>query len=493
MAVVVAVHPADAAPVLRQPRDDALVRERLVGPATYAADDGPFRRYERTITELPTGELEERTAFALVGGVWGLLFLPGFRHAIRRRPARTPWWAPPERLDARAGTVLGLLCSLTLVSGYTGTLLTQTATFAADDFGVGTTAQSGALAATRIGVVVAVVLAAMADRVGRRRMVGVAAAAAVVIAATGAVAPNLPTLTVSQIVARGFATALLLLIAIVSAEEMPAGSRAYAFSLLTLSGGLGAGMTLWALPLADLFDGGWRILYVLPLVFLPLVAAVFRRLPETRRFERPHVDAPVTGHGRRFWLLAATGALLAVFAAPASQLLNEFLREERGFSATRVSIFTMVTVTPGTLGVIVGGRLADVRGRRIVAAIGVAGGVAFTVLQFATDGWSMWAWGIMSSIVAGAVIPSLGVYRSELFPTSLRGRLGGVVEALSVAGSATGLLLVGSLVDGGWDYGEAFALVAGAPLLVTLLVLAAYPETAHRSLEEINPEDELRV
>jgi len=490
VATVVTVHPPDAAAAIRQPRDDALVLERADGTDRFVVEEGPFRRYERTVAVRPDGDVEERTSFSLGGGVWGLLFLPGYRHALRRRPDRTPWWAPPERLDARAANVLALLCSLTLVGGYLGTLLSQTATFAADEFGAGTTAQSGALATTRVGVVVAVAITSRADRVGRRRMVAVAANLGCALAATGALVPNLAALTASQTVARGFATALLVLTAVVSAEEMPAGSRAYAYSLFTLTGALGAGMCLWFLPVADTGDRAWRLLYVFPLLFLPLVRAVLRHLPETRRFERPHVAAPLAGHGRRFWLLASTGALLAVFGAPAGQLANEFLRDERGFSAARVALFTTATVTPATLGIIAGGRLADLRGRRRVAAAGILGGTVLSVLQFAVPGWGMWAWAVASSVLAGLVIPSYGVYQSELFPTSLRGRLGGVVQALSVVGSAVGLLTVGALVDGGRSYGEAFAWVAVAPVAVVLIVLATFPETAHRSLEDINPEDQ---
>jgi MFS family permease len=235
------------------------------------------------------------------------------------------------------------------------------------------------------------------------------------------------------------------------------------------------------------------VLYVLPLLFLPLVRVVLRDLPETKRFARPHVEAPVAGHGRRFWLLASTGLLAAAFAAPATQLMNEFLRDERGFSAAKVALFTTLTVAPAGIGIIAGGRLADLRGRRVVAAIGITGGALLTVMQFVEDGWEMWAWAIASSLLAGLAVPSFSVYRSELFPTSLRGRLGGVVEGVSVAGSAAGLLLVGALVDGGRSYGEAFAWASAGPLLVVLIVLVAFPETAHRELEDINPEDRAAI
>jgi MFS family permease len=487
---VVVVHAAGAAPGVREPRDDAIIRERQDGTDRFVADDGPFRRYERTIVERPDGAVEERTTFALAARVWGLLFVPGFRRAIRRRPPAAPWWAPPERVDQRGAMVLGLLLSFALVAGYLGTVITQTVTFAADEFDSGRTAQAGALATTRAGVLGAIVLTALADRVGRRRMLGLTAVAGCAVTATGALAPSLGALTFSQVLARSLFGALVVLIAIVSAEEMPAGSRAYAYSLLTMTGGLGAGVCLWLLPVADLDERAWRLLYVFPLLFLPLVVAVWRRVPETRRFARPHVEAPVAGHGRRFWLLAGTGALLAIFGAPATQLQNEFLRDERGFSAARVSLFTMATATPAGLGIIVGGRLADLRGRRRVAAVGIVGGASLSLLQFALSGWGMWAWAAAGSVLAGLVTPSFGVYRSELFPTSLRGRMGGVVEGLWLIGSAAGLLAVGAMVDAGRSYAEAFAIVAVAPLVGAVVVLAGFPETARRSLEDINPEDQ---
>lgn len=489
MSTVVVLHRAEAAEALRTPRDDAVVRERPEGPDRFVADEGPFRRYERTLTAQPDGTVEERTDFTIATSFWGLVFVPGFRHAIRRRPRRAPWWAPPQRLDARAARVLGLLCSLTVVAGYLGTLMTQTVTFAADEFGSGTTGQAGALATTRVGALLALVLSALADRAGRRRMLAVTAIAGCIVTATAAVVPNLALFTASQTVARGFASALLVLVAIVSAEEMPAGSRAYAYSLLTMTGALGSGMCVWLLPVADLDERAWRLLFVVPLLFLPVAGGVLRRLPETRRFERPHVTAKIAGHGRRFWLLAVAGALIAVFSAPASQLQNEFLRDERAFSAARVALFILVTVTPGGLGIVLGGRLADVRGRRGVAAAGILGAVGLTILQFAVPGWPMWAWAIAGSIASGAVVPSFGVYRSELFPTSLRGGLGGVIEALWVTGSAIGLIAVGAMVDGGQSYASAFAVIAVAPLLAAILIVSAFPETAKLSLEDINPED----
>jgi hypothetical protein len=56
-------------------------------------------------------------------------------------------------------------------------------------------------------------------------------------------------------------------------------------------------------------------------------------------------------------------------------------------------------------------------------------------------------------------------------------------------GGIGGLIATGWLLDGDWSYGEVMATLAIAQIVVTILVVAFYPETAHRELEDLNPED----
>jgi MFS family permease len=310
-----------------------------------------------------------------------------------------------------------------------------------------------------------------------------------VLAATGALSPSLPWLAASQVLARGCAVAVLVVASIVTVEEMPAGSRAWAVSLLAMAAGFGAGICVAALRLADLGEQGWRILYVLPLLALPVVRGVGRRLPETRRFARAHAEVNVRGHGTRLWLLAVAGFLSNLFVAPNAQFNNRFLRDERSYSGGAIALLTLGAGTPGVIGLVAGGRLADVRGRRIVAAFSLTVGTLCNVAFYYAAGWGLWLWGVLGAIIVDAQVPALAVFGPELFPTSLRGRANGIITVTSLAGSAVGLALAGTLADHFGRIGPALAVLAIGPLLLAVLVIVAFPETAGRELEDINPED----
>ena len=475
---------------------DGLVREQFDGDGAFSAVEGPFRSYQRTVEVASAGDgthdVTSTVDFGLAIPYFGFLLALPVRHALRTPGAPLPWWGPADRLDARAASMLGVLCMASLVAGYVGTSLAQTITYASDDFHLsGDRPQSIALAATRISAFIAIGIVAFADRRGRRRLLLLSAVGALLLGATTAFAPTLFWYTLCQTLTRGCSTAMAVLITVVAAEEMPAGARAFGVSVLGMSGALGAGICVLALPVADTGEGGWRWLFVLPLVALPLLRHVGRRLHESRRFETAHDIPDAIGHRDRLRLLGASVFLLQLFTAPASQLQNEFLNDERNYSALGITLFTVFTATPAGIGIVAGGRLADVHGRRIVGAVGLVGGVGGTVAMFLSHGPSMWLWSLIASVVGGATLPALGVYGPELFPTGVRARANGVLVIAAVLGSASGLIAAGWLSDTIGGLGQALAVLAVGPALLTLLVLLRYPETARKELEEINPEDAL--
>ena len=565
-------HYRRAVHILRRGDHADLVRRRIGDrlPAVvrpWILDPLVDRELRRPRAE-PGGDsylVRQQITYQLSVPVWSWFLTPLTNRELRRprTDGRQPFWGPAERLDPRSGQVVGVLCLLSVVAGYLGTLLSQTITFAFDEFGAGLATQGNTLTAVRVGVLLALALVALADHRGRRPVLLFSATAGCLVAAAGAAASGVWTYGASQLVSRSLSTAMFVLLLVIAAEEVPAGARAYAVSVLTMAAGLGSGMVVWLLPLADLGLRAWRILFLAPLLALPLLVFCARSLPESRRFSPPnrrHGSATVPPPGleatpgrgtdepgraepageadvpeqvepagdgeaagptdsqavdsaaraaaqpagdepqptegdrharrtRRLTLLGMAALLFSLFAAPASQFLNEFLRTERSFSAGDISVFQLSINTPAAIGVLIGGRFSDVRGRRRIGALGLAAGAAFTVLRYTHEGWPMWMWGILAAIFGAASVPVMGAFGAELFGTSNRARSNGQITVLGVIGSMIGLQIVGRFTDAGGDFAHAFALVAGAPLVVALLVLLAFPETARRELEDLNPED----
>jgi MFS family permease len=479
------------------PRND-LVRELAVvssapGVHEFECDEGPFRSYHRTVSVTAT-DLHEVTTFRLSIPWFAWVYLLFVRRVLGREPGgarqdqRQPWWAPPDRLDQRSGTVIGLLAGASMVFGYINTLFTQTVPYAADEFGMSKTAQGVAGTIVRVGIILVLPLLAAADRIGRRRIIRLVAFGGVAFSVLGAASPSFWFLTASQTIARPLGLALDVLVAVVATEEMPRNSRAYALSVLAMASGLGAGFAVNALRLADLGPQGWRLVYVLAAGLLIITLDIARRLPESKRFDRPHaVEPPISQ--RRFLIISSVAFFTNLFVAPASFFQNRYLKDVRHYTASDISNFTLATATPAGIGLIVGGKIADIRGRRIVAFVSLVGGASFLVWSFLTPGGLMWVTAFLAGMIGGAGYPAIAVYRTELFPTGNRSKVGGYVTAAALLSGSLGLLVSGRALDRGMSYGTLMALLATAVLVAAAIVLWTYPETAHTELEALNPED----
>ena len=118
----------------------------------------------------------------------------------------------------------------------------------------------------------------------------------------------------------------------------------------------------------------------------------------------------------------------------------------------------------------------------------MSGGALFALWHFTQAGWPMWVLIAVGALLSSSTVPSLGVYRAEMFSTIRRSESNGLLGVAGVAGSFVGLVAGGYMIES-WGYGTAFSILMAGPLLVAVLVLLFYPETTRRSLEELNPED----
>jgi MFS transporter, putative metabolite transport protein len=416
--------------------------------------------------------------------------------AGRPLPSRVPWWAPPVPTDARVRATIACLCLLSgtwSYAGGTGGLLTETLPYAAKVYDVSDRTLGAGLAVVRVGVVLAIALGLLADRVGRRRFVIVAAVAHCLLASVIGLAPSFAVYIGAHLLLRCVDTALAVAIAVLAVEAVPAGNRALMLALVLLSGGIGTALAVLSLPIAAAGRVGFAVVYALQLLALPLVLGAGRRLPESRRFLRhrrePHHYREVLGrrYRGRFVLLGGTSLLSAAFFAPGVEFFTRYLDDTHHFSSVKIVTFLAITAAPSAIGVIAGGRLADRLGRRLVGApLGALSAVAAAGFYLSGGVW-LWPLSLCAALLGAASGAALSPYGSELFPTRVRAGANTLLVFATVCGSAIGLGTAGVLA-GPLGIGPAIAVLAVGPLVTSALVWLAFPETARRELEETSGE-----
>lgn len=412
-----------------------------------------------------------------------------------RKNSRIWGFSAPEPLTARQKSVLKLLWLACLPAAFVNTVFTQTVAYASTEFGISEQGQGFAAAIVRWGVVITIPIASYADRVGRRRVIIGLAWIAPLIISLGALSPSFTFLTATQTIGRPLGIALTVFVLVFATEEMGTNTRAWALSILAVGSGVGAGSAVGAIPLAGISESSWRLVYLVGIAWLAVAYVLTRSLPETQRFlalheeQLHHTEVETHIHRDRLWLQIAVAVLTNVFVATASIFQSRYLKEVRGYSAFDISMFIALTTIPATFGLVAGGRLADKVGRKAVAIATVPTGTLLLASSFALHGLAMWLIAIVGGVLLGISYPAMAVFRSELFPTAHRNMASILIMVASLIGGSAGLIVAGYLLDNGMSYGRVMLTFALGPVIVAALVAAKYPETAHRELEDINPED----
>ena len=415
-------------------------------------------------------------------------------------PAKTVWGLPPVAFGPEQVALLATASAAVAVVSFSNALFSQFAGPIGDTFHASDARFGVLVAITRVGAILALFATAVADRRGRRRSILAGVIGSSIACAVSAVAPNLWVLTTAQVFQRGFLITTAAVAGIAVIEEAPEGARAYAASMLALAGGFGFSFSVVLLPFGDLGHVGWRIPFAIgagTILFAPRIA---RRLAETTRYQALAARADIArgrlrdvferGYGRRFVLLAIVGFLTSVFSAPSSFFMNKYLEDDRAFSSTGIAVFrTVTTAVPGLIGLLVGGRLAEARGRRPVAAIFLAIATATQMVFFLLGGSLLWVMSATSVLASGAGGIALGTLDAELFPTEVRSTSNALLIVISVVGSAAGLVLAGVLSDPLGGLGRAVALTGIASFAAAVLVVPRLPESVSQLLEEISPTD----
>mgnify|MGYP001819651152 CR=1 FL=1 len=401
---------------------------------------------------------------------------------------------PASPLERREIGILALFAVVTFTQGWTGTVITHALPFVRESFGLDDGDVFGLLSTIRAVALIGLLFSWWGDHRGRRLPLLVAFTLLAALNLATAFAPNYQAFLWLQAGSRIGGAALAALTIVVLAEELNPGVRSYGLGIAALFTAMGTGFGLFMRIFGEGDGEQWRLLFglsALPLLVLPFLVV---RLRESRAYRGrstrpPLVEVFRAGMARYFWPMAVLSMAVSAFTAPAANLALVRLENELGWSAGGASVMLALTSAPGViLGLLLGGRIADLIGRRptevVAAFVGVGGGLLF---YFTTTGWLM-ALGIFISMLGSfAFGPAFGAHRTELFPTRIRATAGAWMVNASILGGLFGFA-AGRFVVDAWGISATVAALGGVLLVATSLVLLV-PETKGTDLTREDGED----
>lgn len=404
---------------------------------------------------------------------------------------RSAW----RRLERGDRLLLFLLGATTFFDGYDSAIIALALKQIRSSFHLSQGSASLWLTFLYLGALPALFITRRADAVGRRRVLLLCVAAYTLATGATAIAPTMELFVAVQFAARLFLHAESAIVWTIAAEELPAGERGFGFGVLAMANalGIGFGAVLYG-GLLQPMGVSWRAMYVIALPPLLLVAALRRRLPETRRFVAARDEGLLTDRWHRIFrpelrralVLIVSTSFLFQLTAQASVFALDFLQTDRGISASTASFMLVAAGLPAIPIMVAAGSLSDRFGRRVIGcsfgALSIAGAMAF----FWLPGGVPVLLPALSLVLIGqlASYPVIAGYATELFPTALRGQASAWSTIAKVAGTATSLAFGGMLLTVTGGLPATTTILIGGPLVGTLIVAVAFPDTHGRELEQ---------
>ena len=417
-----------------------------------------------------------------------------------------PYTPPPEEEDRRyRKRLLGMLSVATFFEGYDNFVLALVLPLVLADLG-GSEAQAGVIRAiVGIGSVLGFLLAAQADRLGRRRLLLITIVGYTAGTFLTALSFGLAWLTASQFIAQIFIASEWAVAVTIVVEEFPTNVRSRSLGIVTSMNTLG-GITVGVLAFLGLQHTplDWRGFFVVGIV--PLIAVAFwrRRMRETPRFQA--VSESEVEHDRTNlfepWIPQFRRTVLAVglmhffrFAAVASGAFwwPYYAQQEAGMSLSLSGLYLGIAGLVGAAGFIVAGRLMERWGRRPTFMVYVAGAALFGIPLF-----QIHSPGLMLPFLCLAIFFGLGsaavtsAFSTEFFPTYVRSRAAAWCRnAFEIPGGIIGPLLVGVMGDHRTgaigSIGDAMSVLFIATLLPGLFIAWRYiGETRHLDMTALD-------
>jgi predicted MFS family arabinose efflux permease len=351
-------------------------------------------------------------------------------------------------------------------------------------------------AIARAGAIPALILALIADRSDRRRMLLFTVFGFALASLATAYVQTPMQYAFAQAASRLFTSADEVICVVILVEAARPSVRGWLIGLLGVASGLGDGLASLAYGFSESVPGEWRGLFFVGAVAggLLLVWRLFVRhahVPEAPP-TRLKFSAAMSSLAKDYrWRLIAICAVFAISSFPYSatlSLMSKHLQEVYEYSRGGVASLFIGAGAFAILGNAAAGVLADRIGRKATYAIAffisTGGFIAFYLggADYAPYAWTI---ALFTAFMAQVI---LSVYAAELFPESVRATARSLAELAGVVGLAIGLLLEGVLFRALGSHALAIVWLWPVALLSIPLILFSLPETAKRDLAVIAPE-----
>jgi MFS family permease len=356
------------------------------------------------------------------------------------------------------------------------------------------------LAIIRLAALGSLPLSALADRLGRRRVLLGCTALGLAISAVASLSPSYWWFVALFALGRPLLSATNAVSGVIAAEETRSSDRAKAIALVTAGWGAGTGAIAVVRGVAG--DAlSWRGLFallVIPLAVMPLLS---RWLVESDRFQRAQrsvsraAAAPPGGFlGRpaaalrpRLWLLTVLTAMLGFVTGPANALMFVYSESVLGLPRSATAEMVAAAGILGLCGLLAGRWAADRLGRRYTAGTTQAVIALAAMLTYSGSVVAAVSGYLVAIFAASMFAPAAGALAAELFPTSVRATVAGWMSVGGVLGAVSGLVAFGLLVTALNRFWLAAVLVA-LPVVALCPLYGRLPETRGMELEESAPD-----
>jgi MFS family permease len=403
-------------------------------------------------------------------------------------------------------TVIALLAML-FYQGFAAAIISVAAPWIGKSFHLDGSGIARLFAWISLSSLGALALSRMIDRYGRRRMILWCMAAIPICSIGTAVSTSLAAFTVFQIALYAVVGASASGCIVMLSEELPIARRARGQSFGGLAASVGAGLSVFLMPIFDAYGLSWRWMFVISALGVAMLPAMARLLPESERWELS--DASGINTRTRFYdvfqplyrkrsitiIICALAASISTTGANAFGYYHAVSVVHMSSAAT--STMTILAGGLGLLGFPLGAWTAERFGRvPTVVAFGIA--ITFGHLWYFWGPPTHLTWPLMwlstgffwFNLCDNSATVASNAAATELFPTPLRGTMIGWFALVGAIGAVISNAAVALLATkmGGLSIVVGTLSIVGIPAAILFGLMI--DETRGLSLEMAAKEDQ---